>query len=189
MDQLVSAAGVAGSALLIDCASLSMTPVPLPADVEVVVVHSGQARTLAGSAYARRRAECEAAERHVGPLRTASRRAVEGLADLVQRRRARHVVTENERVAAAADALDRGDLVGAGRLMLASHASLRDDFEVSTPALDRLVAELAATPGVFGARLTGAGFGGCVVALVAPGTTVRGDRVRAAAGASRESVP
>jgi galactokinase len=184
MDQLASAAGVAGSALLIDCASLAITPIAIPRDVSVVVAHSGQPRTLAGSPYADRRAACHAAEQRIGPLRHASLEAVEGLADPVLRRRARHVVTENARVEAAAAALARGDPVTAGRLMVESHASLRDDFEVSTPALDALVARLVATPGVFGARLTGAGFGGCAVGLVAAGSEVDADPVRPAAGAT-----
>jgi galactokinase len=164
---------VPGHALLIDCGTLAWTPVPVPEDVDVLVVDSGERRRLAGSAYATRRAEVEAA---VGP----------GLRDPVLRRRARHVATENERVAAFADALRSGDVAAAGALMGDSHASLRDDFEVSTPALDVLVARLAATPGVLGARLTGAGFGGCAVALARPGTVVPADRwwrVRPAGGA------
>lgn len=184
MDQLASAAGVAGSALLIDCTSLEVTPVPVPDDVEVVVVDSGERRTLAGSAYADRRAECEAAATQIGPLREASLADVATLADGHLRRRAHHVVTENERVARFAEALGTGDLVAAGELMAASHVSLRDDFEVSTPALDRLVAELDATPGIYGARLTGAGFGGCVVALAAPDSPVRGWRLHPSAGAT-----
>jgi len=188
MDQLASAAGVAGCALLIDCATLAVTPVPLPAGIEVLVVHSGQARTLAGSAYAERRAECESAALLVGPLPRARRDDVERLADPMLRRRARHVVNECERVrAVAASGFDRAVLAEA---VAASHASLRDDFEVSTPALDALVDHLAAQPGVIGARLTGAGFGGCAVALVEDGATGRidvGDRaswpVRPSAGA------
>jgi galactokinase len=183
MDQLASAAGVAGSALLIDCTTLERTPVPLPADVEVVVVHSGESRALVGSAYADRRRECEAAEAEIGPLRSASVEAVATIRDPVVRRRARHVVTENARVREAAAALSAGDVAAAGRAMGASHASLRDDFEVSTPGLDRLVAELSGTPGVFGARLTGAGFGGCAVALARPGAVRRGWVVRAVDGA------
>jgi galactokinase len=183
MDQLASAAGVAGSALLIDCTTLERTAVPLPEGVEVVVVHSGEARALAGSAYAERRQQCEAAEAQIGPLRTATPDAVEAIADPLLRRRARHVVTENARVREAAAALTAGDVVAAGRAMAASHTSLRDDFEVSTPALDRLVDELAATDGVLGARLTGAGFGGCVVALARPGAVRRGLVVRAVDGA------
>jgi galactokinase len=166
MDQLASAAGVAGHALLIDCGSLKTRPVPVPADVEIVVVHSGERRALAGSAYARRRAELEAGDP----------------------RRRRHVATENERVLAFAAALDRGDLTGAGRLMVESHASLRDDFEVSTAALDALVARLCALPGVHGARLTGAGFGGCVVALADPGALHEGWRVVPSAGARVSAV-
>jgi galactokinase len=174
MDQLTIAAGVDGHALLIDFADRSTQPVPIPDGVEVVVVHSGEKRSLAGSAYAERRAECEAAAHHIGPLRDARAREVAALDDAVLRRRARHVVTENERVRTAADALRAGDVVEAGRLMIASHASLRDDFEVSTPALDALVERLVATPGVHGARLTGAGFGGCVVALTRPGVLDEG---------------
>lgn len=164
MDQLASAAGVAGCALLIDCATLTVTPVPLPEEVDVLVVHSGEGRTLAGSAYAERRAACEAAAALVGPLPQARPDDVERLADPTLRRRARHVVSECERVRAVADSgFDRAILSEA---QAASHASLRDDFEVSTPALDALVDHLAAQPGVIGARLTGAGFGGCAVALV-----------------------
>ena len=183
MDQLVATAGVEGCALLIDCTSLHVTSVPLPAGVEVVVVESGERRTLAGSPYAARRADCERAATMVGPLRHAVLYDVERLDDERLRRRARHVVTENARVVAAVEAMRTGDMTTAGRLMNESHASLRDDFEVSTPALDRLVAQLAGTPGVYGARLTGAGFGGCAVALVAAGTEVAGWRVHASAGA------
>lgn len=175
LDQLASACGTAGHALLIDfSADGNAEPVDdlvaIPDDLEVVVLHSGESRTLAGSAYADRRSECERAAEHLGPLRHADPDAVERLADAVLRKRARHVVNENARVLRMADALRRADLVTAGELLGSSHASLRDDFEVSTPTLDRLVAELDATPGVFGARLTGAGFGGCVVAFTTPGT-------------------
>jgi galactokinase len=184
MDQLTSLAGVAGHALLIDCSSLEITPVPVPPRAEIVVAHSGEPRTLAGSAYARRRAECEAAAAVVGPLRTASPADVEMLTDPLLRRRARHVVSENARVLATAELLREGRLAEVGALMTASHTSLRDDFEVSTPALDRLVERMLATPGVYGARLTGAGFGGCVVALAEPGTEAEGWRLHAADGAS-----
>lgn len=193
MDQLASVAGVEGCALLIDCGGLPgaagpgpgagpgpavpvvpvpVVPVPVPPadEVEIVVIHSGQARRLAaGSQYADRRVACEAAERIVGPLRSASPAAVAALDDPVLRARARHVVSENARVRLFASALAGGDLVGCGDLMVQSHRSLAGDFEVSTPALDALVSELVARPGVFGARLTGAGFGGCVVALARPG--------------------
>jgi len=185
MDQLASAAGVAGNALLIDCTSNEVTPVPLPDDAEVVVVHSGQPRALAASAYAERRAAVEAAAAAIGPLRTVSLDDLGGVADEVTRRRARHVVTENARTLEFAEALRAHDLSGAGRLMVESHRSLRDDFEVSTPALEALVERLLATPGVHGARLTGAGFGGCAVALCDPGAAGEGWKLRPVAGARR----
>jgi galactokinase len=147
-------------------------------------VHSGQSRTLVGSPYAQRRADCEAAAAIVGPLRQAQPADVERLADDRLRRRARHVVSENGRVLAFADALGTGDLRAAGALMAESHRSLGHDFEVSTPALDALVEHLSAQPGVYGARLTGAGFGGCVVALADAGSPAEGWRVHASAGAS-----
>lgn len=161
MDQLASVHGVAGHALLIDCSTFAIEPVPVPDEIEVVVVHSGQDRSLAGSAYADRRAELERGDE----------------------RRVRHVRTENERVRAFADALRAHDAARAGALMVESHASLRDDFDVSTPELDALVERLVATPGVHGARLTGAGFGGCVVALTERGVLHEGWRLRPAAGA------
>jgi galactokinase len=179
MDQLCSVAGVAGHALLIDCRSLAVTPVPVPEQAEIVVVHSGDARALAVSAYGERRAEVAAAEEVVGPLREASLNSVEQIPDRVVRRRARHVITEIARVAAAAEALGRGDVVAVGQAMGESHASLAGDFDVSTPALDARVAELSSTPGVWGARLTGAGFGGCVVALTDPGAVDVGRYERA----------
>ena len=184
MDQLASAAGVDGHALLIDCHSLVITPVPVPDGAEIRVVHSGQARELASSAYAERAASVHAAEAVVGPLRLVHDiDALDVIEDELLRRRARHVVTENARVRRAAAALQAGDLPTAGRAMVASHTSLRDDFEVSTDVLDRLVERLTATPGVYGARLTGAGFGGCVVALTEPGVLSEGWAVRASRGA------
>jgi galactokinase len=187
MDQLASVMGVDGHALLIDCRSLEVTPVPMPAGVDVVVVHSGQARALAGSAYAERRAQCEAAAEVIGPLREATVDDLDRLDDDLLRRRARHVVTENQRVLDFAACLHDGDLPGAGRLMAASHASLAGDFEVSTDALDALVEELSAASGVYGARLTGAGFGGCVVALADATSPVRGWRLHPSTGARVES--
>jgi galactokinase len=164
MDQLASASGVEGHALLMDCDTLEVTPVRLPEGWRVLVAHSGEKRELAGSAYAERRAATEAAAAIVGPLPVAELAAIEALADPMLRRRARHVRTECERVREVArSGFDRAIVADA---MAGSHASLRDDFEVSTPGLDRLVAHLSAQPGVIGARLTGAGFGGCVVALV-----------------------
>ena len=161
MDQLASVHGVDGHALLIDCSTYAISPVRMPGDVEVVVVHSGQERALAGSEYADRRAQLEAGDE----------------------RRVRHVRTENERVRGFVDAIRRHDLHAAGALMVASHASLRDDYEVSTPALDELVEALVETRGVHGARLTGAGFGGCVVALTERGVLRAGWRVRPSHGA------
>jgi len=184
MDQLASVSGVDGHALLLDCRSLDLTPVPLPAGVDVVVVHSGQARALVGSAYAERRAQCEAAAALIGPLRDAAVADVDRLDAPLLRRRARHVVTENARVLDFAASLRAGDVAEAGRLMGASHASLAKNFDVSTPALDALVTELTAAPGVYGARLTGAGFGGCVVALADAASPVRGWRLHASGGAS-----
>jgi galactokinase len=183
MDQLASAAGVDGCALLIDCRSLDITPIPVPDAAHVVAVHSGQERTLAGSAYADRRAACERAERQIGPLRDATAADVARLDDAL-RPFARHVVTENARVLACADALRAGDLRTAGALMVESHRSLRDDFRVSTEVLDALVDRLVATPGVHGARLTGGGFGGAVVVLCDEGVDVGGWRLRPSAGAS-----
>jgi galactokinase len=183
MDQLTSLAGVAGHAVLIDCTTLDTTPVPLPDDVAVVVVDSGERRALASSGYAERRAEVASIEALLGPLPDATLADVASIADPVLRKRARHVVTENERVLAFVDAIRAGDVASAGRVMVASHASLRDDHEVTTAALDALVERLCAIPGVHGARLTGGGWGGCVVALAEPGVLTEGWTVRPSAGA------
>ena len=160
MDQLTSIAGVAGAALLIDCRSLEYAPANLPEELGVLAVHSGISRTLERTAYAERRAACEAAARRIGvpSLRDAT------LDDVRDDPAARHVVTENARVHATADALRARDFAAAGALFRDSHASLRDDFRVSTPELDLLVRALE-DAGAFGARLTGAGFGGAVVAI------------------------
>ena len=189
MDQLVVSAAHEGYALLIDFADLSMEQVLVPEDVEIVVVHSGETRSLHRSAYAERRAECEAAAHRLGPLGHLDQQVAAAIPDALLRRRARHVVSECDRVRAFAAALPAGDLAEAGRLMTASHDSQARDFEVSTPGLDALVGTLVARPGVYGARLTGAGFGGCVVALAAPGAididgfSTPAWRVRAARGA------
>jgi galactokinase len=172
MDQLCIAAGRAGHATLIDCAALAVEHVPMPPTAEVWVVHSGQARRLGSSDYARRRATAEAAAHLVGGLVGADPARVEAIDDDLLRRRARHVTSECTRVRRFRDALSCGDLDGAGTLMDDSHASLRDDYEVSTPALDRLVVALRDVHGVVGARLTGAGFGGCAVALARAGVGV-----------------
>jgi galactokinase len=161
MDQLAALLAVPEHALLLDCRTLHADPIPIPRAVGVVVIHSGEPRALADSAYAERRAACEAVAARLGvaSLRDATRQQVRD--DPV----ARHVVTENARVVDFAAALRAGDVGALGPLMLASHASLRDDFAVSTPALDALV-DACMEHGALGARLTGAGFGGCVVALV-----------------------
>ncbi len=184
MDQLAALAGVAGHALRIDCHTLEITPVLLPDGLEIVVVPSGQTRSVASSAYGERRRVCEAAEREIGPLRQASLDDLVGLADPTRRRRARHVISENHRVDQTIAALGAGDVVGAGQLLGESHASLRDDFEVSTLTVDALVERLVIQPGVYGARMTGAGFGGCVVALTEPGALDEGWVVRASNGAT-----
>jgi galactokinase len=177
MDQLAATFGVRGHALLIDCRSLAHATVPLWLEehgAAIVVVDSGVRRQLEGSAYNARREECEealAALRAALPGRgitTLCDAAPDDLAALSETllRRARHVVTEQARVVSAVEALRHGDLESFGALMNASHASLRDDFQVSTPELDCLVALAQATAGVLGARLTGAGFGGCTVNLL-----------------------
>ena len=168
MDQMASSLAATDRALLIDTRTLECRDVPLPADGTVLVLDSGTPRSLAASGYNQRRAECEAAAGRLGKrsLRDVERlEELDGLPELL-RRRARHVFTENARVLQAAGAIDAA---GFGRLMNASHASLRDDYEVSTPPLDQLVALLQAHPGVHGARLTGAGFGGACVALCRKG--------------------
>jgi galactokinase len=169
LDQLAITLGQAGHALLVDCASLEARPVPIPEGVEILVAHSGVARSIVGSAYAERRSECETAERLIGPLRSATPFEVDRLADPVLRRRARHVVSENARARQFSAALEMNDPRAAGRLMNDSHASLASDFEASIPELDELALRLRSLDGVLGARMTGAGFGGCVVALAETG--------------------
>lgn len=169
MDPLVAAAGRQGQALLVDFGSSTVRHVDLPEDLDVVVIHSGLHRHLPTSLYAARVAECEAAAAIVGPLGSVDQSDLAGLIDPVLRARARHVLSECRRVLDFAHALAVDDLATAGSLMIESHRSLADDYQVSTPELDQLVAEVTARPGVWGARLTGAGFGGCIVALARPG--------------------
>jgi len=171
MDQMISAAGVAGHALLIDCRSLETQPVPLPQGTAVVVLDTASRRGLVDSAYNERRTQCEAAARFFGvpALRDVSVAQFQAQADQlddVTRRRARHVVTENGRTLQATEAMRRGDAAEMGQLMNASHASLRDDFEVSSDELNAMVACACRQEACYGARMTGAGFGGCAVALV-----------------------
>lgn len=170
MDPLVCSGGRSGLAMLIDFSTLTVRQVPVPDDADIVVVDSGQRRTLRTSDYAERVAECRRASVRIGPLGRAGEDDLGELDDPLLRRRARHVITECRRVRDMADALVADDLVEAGRLMSESQRSLAGDFAVSTPLLDELVDELTGRPGVLGARLTGAGFGGCVVALARPGT-------------------
>jgi len=182
MDQLSIAAGVKGHALMIDCGALTVQPVPVPDDLEVVVQFIAH-RTLVGSAYADRVAECAAAEALIGPLRTATPEQARAIDDPVLRLRAMHVTAENQRVRDFAAALAAGDLVEAGRLVKDGHESLRLLYATSTPVMDEAVERLNATPGVYGARMTGGGFGGCVVALTEPGVLTQGWVVQAVDGA------
>lgn len=175
MDQLASAAGKAGHALLLDCRSLQTQAIPLPAGVSVMVLHSRVQRGLVDSEYNQRREQCQQAAAALGlpMLRDADDAALNRLQARVSDtvfRRARHVVTENARTLQAAQALRQGDLARAGMLMRASHVSMRDDFDIVPAAVDQLAAlvnEVVGSAG--GARMTGGGFGGCVVALV-PGS-------------------
>ena len=180
MDQFASACGVAGDAVLLDCRSLDFRPVALPlATHTLVVIHTGSTRSLTTSQYNVRRAQCEAAAAALGAedpsvqsLRDVTPAMLPRMRDLVADdvfRRTRHIVTENGRVVETIDALAAGDLAAVGRLWAASHASLRDDFEVVSPELDALVEIAATVPGVAAARMTGAGFGGCTINLVERG--------------------
>jgi galactokinase len=176
MDQFISALGRQDHALLLDCRDLNYRPIPLPPDVKIIVCDSHMERSLAASAYNQRRKECDEAVRlfkqwypKITALRdisVAQFRAHEtDLSDPV-RARARHVITENDRAVRGAAALEAGDVATFGKLMDESHASLRDDYEVSTAEMDALVAAAQPLPGCYGSRLTGAGFGGCTVSLV-----------------------
>jgi galactokinase len=168
MDQMASSLADTGHMLFLDTRSLARRLLPLPAGGAMLVLDSGLPRRLADSGYNTRREECRAAARLLGvaALRDAEdRNALEALPEPL-RARARHVVTENARVL---EAVRGADAARFGALMNASHASLRDDYQVSVPALDALVALLQSHPDVHGARLTGAGFGGACVALCVPG--------------------
>src|SRR4051794_27462398 len=184
MDQFASLMGVDGHALLIDCTSLEVTPTELPDDIAFVVIDSGQRRALSETGYADRRYEVNLASERIGPLAEATISDVARIDDPVIQRRARHVVTENQRVREFAAALKARDIRRAGALMTESHESLRDNHEVTTDALDSLVERLVATPGVYGARLTGGGWGGCVVALAEHGAIKEGWTVHPSGGAT-----
>ncbi|MCS6827352.1 MAG: galactokinase [Caldilinea sp.] len=179
MDQFISELGRANHALLIDCRSLDYRLVPMPEAVSLVIGNTRASRSLASSAYNERRAQCEEGVqllRQVLPdiraLRDVSGEQLQTHRNLLPEtvyRRCRHVVSENERVLQCVAALERSDLTEVGKLMNASHESLRSDYEVSSPALDAMVEAMRSAEGCYGARLTGAGFGGCAVALVKSG--------------------
>jgi galactokinase len=171
MDQLISVAGEEGHALLIDCRRLTWEAVPIPENAAIVVCDTGKRRSLASSAYNERRAQCEEGARLLGvdSLRDLDVDSFEARAEelpTLLRRRCRHVVHENDRTLRAANALGQGRLDLFGQLMNQSHASLRDLYEVSCEELDLMAALAQSQPSCWGARMTGAGFGGCVVALV-----------------------
>ena len=180
MDQFASAMGKRGHALLLDTFTLDVEYAPIDQSrASVVIVNSGVKHSLAASAYNTRRRECETAlagiceRRKVPSLCSLGNEEFDGLSDCIAdgncRRRARHAVRENARTLAAAEALHRGDIECFGRLMNESHVSLRDDYEVSCPELDFLAEQAWKMPFVFGARMTGGGFGGCTVNLVRSG--------------------
>jgi galactokinase len=188
MDQLASTAGVEGSALLIDCHALTVEPVSLPAELDVIVVHSGQPRTLADSAYTQRAMELREAEALVGPLRLITDISELGaIGNDAVLRRARHVVSENERVRQFVDALRTMSGTALhdrlATLMADGQQSLREDFQNSTPIVDACIDRLRAIPGVVAARMTGGGWGGCVVVLAHPGSLDEGWLVKPSVGA------
>ena len=176
MDQFIACHGRASAALLLDCRTLDYASLPLPTDVRLVVCNTMVRHELAGGEYNERRAQCEEGVRLlsrslpcVRALRDVTSTELERLKDELPHvvyRRCRHVVGEDERVTAARTALERGDLAEFGRLMGESHRSLRDDYEVSCRELDLMVELARAQEGVYGARMTGGGFGGCTVNLV-----------------------
>src|SRR6266545_3361761 len=183
MDQFISALGRRDHALLLDCRDLSYRPVPLPPDAQIVVCDSHVERRLAGSAYNERRQECDEAVRllkqwypkilALRDVTVAQLHAHEGALPELVCARARHVITENDRALRSVAALESGDVAAFGRLMNESHASLRDDYQVSIPEMDTLVAAAQRVPGCYGSRLTGAGFGGCTVSLVQAAAVTR----------------
>jgi galactokinase len=178
MDQFAVACGQPGAAMLLDCRSLDYRAVPLPRDLALVVCHTGSRRRLGASAYNARRRMCEESVAAVAALRPEVRSLrdlgtgdldwLAGVVDEEHFRRCRHAITENARVEATVVALEEADHDALGRAFAESHASLRDDYEVSSTELDLLVQIATGTPGVIAARMTGAGFGGCTVNLVRP---------------------
>ena len=174
MDQYISSLGQRGHALLIDCRSLEYEPVPIPKGVSLVICDTNKRRGLVDSEYNTRRQECETgarllgvrALRDVSPQAFAQKQAALGE---ITRQRCRHVITENQRTLDGVAALKAGDVARFGALMNASHNSLRDDYQVSCTELDAMVSAAWAQAGVYGSRMTGAGFGGCTISLVAEG--------------------
>lgn len=173
LDQIAISFAREQHAMFLDCATSEIAHVELPPDVEIVAVHCGVDRTVASSAYGERQSECATAEREIGPLRSARPWEVDRISDRLVRRRARHVVSENARVRAYRAALEQMDLKAAGELMNDSHRSLSADYDVSIWELDELVGWMQSLGDVFGARLTGAGFGGCAVAMCRPGALTK----------------
>ncbi|WP_075180744.1 galactokinase [Pantoea sp. 1.19] len=190
MDQLISALGQRDHAMLLDCRDLSTRAVPMPQDVAVVIINTNFRRSLVGSEYNTRRQQCETGARlfeqtSLRDVSLADFRKVEHSMDADVARRVRHVLTENARTLEAAEALAKGDLTRMGQLMADSHASMRDDFEITVPPVDSLVEIVKAVIGDRGGvRMTGGGFGGCVVALM-PQSLV--EPVRAAVAAQYEA--
>jgi galactokinase len=176
MDQFASACGVEGSALLFDCRSTEWRPVHLPEELALVVIHSGVSHGLVDGEYNDRRAACERVVATVAaddPAVTLLRdvdmdrlQAYRERLDPVDFRRAYHVLTENERVLAAVEALEADDHAALGELMAGSQASMREDYAITCPEIDALVEIAVGVPGVVGSRMTGGGFGGCTISLV-----------------------
>jgi galactokinase len=173
MDPMAASLCTPGSALFLDTRDLSFKQVRLADEVELVVINSGISHSNVGGDYNTRRAECEEACRLLGvaQLRELDVNGLGRLAKLpdVPARRARHVITENARVLAAVEAIEKRDWNRLGKLFGESHVSMRDDYQVSIPEIDTLVEITVAQPGIFGARLTGGGFGGSIVALAEKG--------------------
>ena len=171
MDQVISASGKENFALMIDCRNLKTIDVPLIENTQIIILDTSTRRGLVDSAYNERRAQCDAVACHfdVKALRDITHDQLEkraGILDLTLYRRAQHVISENQRVLDAVEALKKGDAVRLGLLMNESHVSMRDDFEISRKEMDQIVSIAQAQPGCYGARMTGGGFGGCAVALV-----------------------
>ncbi len=185
MDPLASSLGDEHTAVFIDTRSLHVERIPLPRDVAIAVIDSGVAHANVGGGYAQRRKECAEAARLLGVPQLRDAYALNRIDELPEplRRRAKHVVTENARVLAAVDAMRADDPVALGGLFVESHVSMRDDFEVSVPEVDAIVERALRDPAVYGARLTGGGFGGAVVVLT------RAGEARAAANRIASDLP